>query len=111
MSEHENIPDEGVTFDYTEPEKVAVEEAPEDPTGDRNTEDAVPQSGDAETTEDATDKEGDVEKEKTEPEKVEPDQLSKMQHSMRVKAYENRELKRRLKFVLIRVLRRLTSSL
>tara|TARA_R110002167_G_C12705404_1_gene654350 strand:+ start:3950 stop:4861 length:912 start_codon:yes stop_codon:yes gene_type:complete len=100
-------PDEGVNFYEADSiGGVIVEAEPTDPTGDQNeTDDAAPETSDnkeADTTSEITSDTEEVEEvaeTEVEPkvEVTEDDQLKKAQHAIRVEAFKNRELKRKLK--------------
>ena len=98
MIEPDQNPDDGVHFDDPEPEVAEeVETQPEAPTGEqKEQEDTAPVvESDGDATPDHENGEEDV----AEVAAAEDDNsdLKKMQHSLRVQAYEKRELKRRLK--------------
>lgn len=101
-------PDDGIKFHGdTDSGGVAVEEVPVDSTGSQNeTDDVAPQGDDAEEvntasensdTETAEVVEAEPVAEVTEDVESEEDRLKKAEHAVRVKAFETRELKRKLK--------------
>ena len=96
-------PDDGIKFHGdTDSGGVAVEEVPVDPTGGQNeTDDVAPQSNDAEEVNTASEtSDTEIVEESPEPEMAhvdDEDKLRKAEHAVRVKAFETRELKRKLK--------------
>lgn len=107
MSQDNNPDDQGVMVEDM-PEGIVEDYhvSEDEPTGAQGTDDSEPQIADV-TTDDGTDEADEAEESEPEaeenpesqeePEAEEDDKAAKMQHAIKAQAYENRELKRRLK--------------